>query len=101
MLGADDAAGLVEILGGIRRVLASGKPHRDIEVLFPIAEEVYTKGSRVFDFSRIRAKEAYVLDLSGPVERRQCRLRPYSLLCLRSMEKQRTQALNRKKGFMQ
>ena len=67
VLGADDAAGLVEILGGIRRVLASGKPHRDIEVLFPIAEEVYTKGSRVFDFSRIRAKEAYVLDLSGPV----------------------------------
>ncbi|MFQ9393276.1 MAG: peptidase dimerization domain-containing protein [Lachnospiraceae bacterium] len=53
--------------GGIRRVLSSGKPHRDIEVLFPIAEEVYTKGTRVFDFSKIRSKEAYVLDLSGPV----------------------------------
>ena len=47
VLGADDAAGLTEILGGIRRVLSSGKPHRDIEVLFPIAEEVYTKGTRV------------------------------------------------------
>lgn len=67
VLGADDAAGLTEILGGIRRVLSSGKPHRDIEVLFPIAEEVYTKGTRVFDFSKIRSKEAYVLDLSGPV----------------------------------
>lgn len=48
-------------------MLSSGKPHRDIEVLFPIAEEVYTKGTRVFDFSKIRSKEAYVLDLSGPV----------------------------------
>ena len=67
VLGADDAAGLTEILGGIRRVLSSGKPHRDIEVLFPIAEEVYTKGTRVFDFPKIRSKEAYVLDLSGPV----------------------------------
>ena len=67
VLGADDAAGLTEILGGIRRVLSSGKPHRDIEVLFPIAEEVYTKGTRVFDFSKICSKEAYVLDLSGPV----------------------------------
>ena len=67
VFGSSRLGGAVEILGGIRRVLASGKPHRDIEVLFPIAEEVYTKGSRVFDFSRIRAKEAYVLDLSGPV----------------------------------
>ena len=64
VLGADDAAGLTEILGGIRRVLSSGKPQRDIEVLFPIAEELYTKGTRVFDFSKIRSKEAYVLAVS-------------------------------------
>lgn len=67
VLGADDAAGLVEILEGIRSVQESGVPHRDIEVLFPVAEEVYVKGTEVFDFSKIRAREAYVLDLSGPV----------------------------------
>lgn len=67
VLGADDVAGIVEILEGIRLMRESGCPHRDVEVLFPIAEEVYTKGSSVFDFRRIRAKEAYVLDLSGPV----------------------------------
>ncbi len=67
VLGADDAAGLAEILEGIRSVRESGLPHRDIEILFPVAEEIYIQGSGVFDFSRIRAKEAYVLDMSGEV----------------------------------
>ena len=43
------------------------QPHRDIEILFPVAEEIYIQGSGVFDFNRIRAKEAYVLDMSGEV----------------------------------
>lgn len=67
VLGADDVAGIVEILEGIRCVREAGLPHRDVEVLFPIGEEVFTKGTKVFDFSKIRAKEAYVLDLSGAV----------------------------------
>lgn len=67
MLGADDAAGLVQILEGIRMVQEAGCPHRDLEILFPAAEEVYTKGSSAFDFTKLRGKEAYVLDLSGPV----------------------------------
>lgn len=67
ILGADDVTGIVEILEGIRCVQEAGLPHRDVEVLFPIAEEVYIKGTTVFDFSQIRAREAYVLDLSGPI----------------------------------
>lgn len=67
VLGADDAAGLAEILEGIRSVRESGQPHRDIEILFPVAEEIYIQGSGVFDFNRILAKEAYVLDISGEV----------------------------------
>ena len=51
----------------IRSVKEAGVPHRDIEILFAIAEELYIKGSSVFDFSKVRAKEAYVLDISGPV----------------------------------
>lgn len=68
VLGADDVAGLVEILEGIRAVLESGNPHRDIEVLFPIAEELYTVGTSSMteeEFGKIRAKEAYVPDMSG------------------------------------
>ncbi len=67
VLGADDAAGIVEILEGIRSVREAGLPHRDIEILFPVAEEIYIQGSGVFDFSRIHAKEAYVLDMSEEV----------------------------------
>ncbi len=67
VLGSDDAAGIVEILEGIQSVLEAGRPRRDIEVLFTVAEEAHCRGSRVFDFSKIRSKEAYVLDLSGPV----------------------------------
>lgn len=67
VLGADDLNGITEILEGIRSVREAGIPHRDLEVLFPIAEEVYVKGSSVFDFGRIRSSEGYVLDMSGPV----------------------------------
>lgn len=67
VLGSDDAAGLTEILEGIRSVLESGLPHGDIEVLFPIAEEPYLKGTNNFDFGRIKSKTAYVLDVSGDI----------------------------------
>ncbi|MCD7808606.1 MAG: M20/M25/M40 family metallo-hydrolase [Erysipelotrichaceae bacterium] len=67
VLGADDVAGLVEILEGIRYVQENHIPHRDIEILFPIAEEQYDKGTQVFDFSQIKSKQAYVLDLSGDI----------------------------------
>ena len=67
VLGADDAAGLTEILAAVRRIVSSGEPHRPVEVLFPVAEEVYIKGSSAFDYSRIRSKQAYVLDMSGDV----------------------------------
>jgi len=65
VLGADDVSGLVEILEGIRSTREAGIPHRDIEVLFPIGEEMHIRGTAVFDFNRILAKEAYVLDMSG------------------------------------
>lgn len=67
VLGADDISGVVSILEAVRVLKERSIPHRSIEVLFTIAEEVYLKGSNVFDFQNIRAKEAYVLDLDGPV----------------------------------
>jgi tripeptide aminopeptidase len=67
VLGADDLSGIVSILEAIRTMKELGLPHRSIEILFTIAEEVYIRGSEVFDYTRIKAKEAFVLDLSGPV----------------------------------
>lgn len=66
ILGADDICGIVEILEGIRLAKQDPAGYGDIEVLFTIAEEVYGKGARVFDFSRILSGDAYVLDMSGP-----------------------------------
>ncbi len=67
ILGADDLSGIAVILQAIKRILENQQSHRSIEVVFPIGEEQYLKGSNVFDYSLIKAKEAYVLDLSGPV----------------------------------
>lgn len=67
VLGADDVSGIVAILEALRSIKESGTIHRSIEVLFAIAEEPYLRGSEAFDFTRIRAKESYVLDLTGPV----------------------------------
>ena len=68
VLGADDAAGLVEILEGIRLATEDGG-HGDIEVLFTIAEEVYGQGASAFDYDKVKARTAYVVDMSGPVGR--------------------------------
>ena len=63
VLGADDVAGIVAILEAIRSIREDKLPHRSIEVLFPVAEEVYAMGSNLIDYSKVIAKEAYVLDL--------------------------------------
>ena len=60
VLGSDDVAGIVEILEGIRLLQDKNIPHGGIEILFPIAEELYDNGSKVFDFSVIKSKQAYM-----------------------------------------
>lgn len=65
VLGADDLCGIVEILEGIRLACRNPEGHGDIEVLFTVGEEAYGKGSKAFDYSLIRSREAYVLDMSG------------------------------------
>ena len=65
VLGADDICGIVEILEAVRHVTEENIPHRDIEILFSVAEEAYSIGADVADYTKIRSKEAYVLDMSG------------------------------------
>lgn len=67
VLGADDLAGMSEILEAVKVITENHIPHRDIEFLLPFAEEAYTKGSREFDFSKLKAKEGFFFDLSKPV----------------------------------
>lgn len=67
VLGADDISGMTAILEALRVIDENGIRHRPIEVLFTVAEEVYCGGASQFDFSQIRSKQAYVLDLAGPI----------------------------------
>ena len=67
VLGADDLSGVVSILEALRVIRDNGLDHPVIEVLITVAEEPFCRGSAAFDYGRIRSKEAYVLDLSGPI----------------------------------
>lgn len=67
VLGADDLAGIAVILEAITEIQEEGLRHHEIELLFTIAEEAYTLGAAAFDYTKLKAEEAYVLDVSGPV----------------------------------
>ncbi len=67
VLGADDAAGLAAILEALTVIREEGLPHPALEILFPAAEEPYCRGTSVFDYSKVRARTAYVLDLTGEI----------------------------------
>jgi tripeptide aminopeptidase len=67
VLGADDGAALAVLLEALQTICGQGIPHRTIELVLTVAEEAYCRGSEHFDTARVRARECYVLDLSGPV----------------------------------
>jgi tripeptide aminopeptidase len=67
ILGSDAMSGVSAILEAISTIKEESKNHRPIEVLFCVAEEIYGLGSKFFDYSIIKSKESYTLDLSGDV----------------------------------
>ena len=67
VLGADDAAGIAEILEALWELTEEGQPHHNIEALFTVAEELYTVGASAFDISTIKADRAYFLDRAGDI----------------------------------
>lgn len=72
VLGADDMAGMAAMLEALRCILEEGREHRDIELLISVGEELHLLGSGVFEYGRLKAKESYVLDLSGEVGTAAC-----------------------------
>ncbi len=67
ILGSDAFSGVSAILEAITIIKEENINHRPIELLFCVAEEIYGLGSKYFDYSMIRSKESYTLDLSGEV----------------------------------
>ncbi|KZX15684.1 M20/M25/M40 family metallo-hydrolase [Methanobrevibacter curvatus] len=67
VLGADDLTGVAAVIEAITFIKENNLDHRPIELLFFVAEEIYGLGSKYFDYSLLKSKEAYTLDLSGPI----------------------------------
>lgn len=61
LLGADDKAGIAEIITAVEEIIASGMPHGDIWIGFTPDEEVGA-GADLFDLEYFKADFAYTLD---------------------------------------
>ena len=67
ILGADNKSAVAAMLEGTRRLLAEGRPHPGIELLFTPKEEVGLNGAYAFDHTRLRARTGYVYDQAAPI----------------------------------
>ena len=67
ILGADDKAAVAVMLEATRRLLAEGRPHAGLELLFTPKEEVGLVGAYAFDHRRLRARTGYVYDQAAPI----------------------------------
>jgi tripeptide aminopeptidase len=67
ILGADNKAAVVTILGAVRRLLRDGVPPAGIELLFTTGEEQALKGAKSVEPSKLRADFGYVFDHASPV----------------------------------
>ena len=67
ILGADDKSAVAVMLEATRRVVAEGRPHAGLELLFTPKEEVGLVGAYAFDHTRLRASIGYVYDQAAPV----------------------------------
>lgn len=65
ILSSDDKAGITSIIEAIRYVKSKGIPHKDIEIVFTVCEEVGLLGSKFLDYSKIKSNICYVLDGDG------------------------------------
>lgn len=67
VLGGDDLCGVTEILEAIRHLKEEGLSHHPVEILFTVAEEAFSKGSKAYDYegTPFLSKEVYVIDMSG------------------------------------
>jgi tripeptide aminopeptidase len=66
ILGGDDKAGVTAILCGLEAVLADGRPHGPLEILFTVQEEIGLWGAKAFDCGRLSAKMGFVFDHGVP-----------------------------------
>jgi tripeptide aminopeptidase len=67
ILGGDNKAAVAAMLEGARRIVAEGRPHGGVELVFTTKEEVGLVGAAAFDTSRLEAGVGFVYDHAAPV----------------------------------
>jgi len=65
ILGADDKAGITEIIEALEVVRERNLPHGPIEIVVTIAEEIGLVGAKHLDFSLLKARRGFALDTPG------------------------------------
>jgi tripeptide aminopeptidase len=67
ILGADNKAAVAAMLEGARRLLADGRPHAGVELVFTPKEETGLDGAKELDVERLAAPLGFVYDHAGPI----------------------------------
>jgi tripeptide aminopeptidase len=67
ILGADNKSAVTAMLEAARRLIADGRPHAGVELLFTPMEEVGLRGAGAFDTGRLAARVGFVYDQAGPI----------------------------------
>jgi tripeptide aminopeptidase len=67
ILGADNKAAVAAMVETARRILAGGRTHAGLELVFTAKEEVGLCGAYAFDHTRLRAELGYVYDQAAPI----------------------------------
>lgn len=67
ILGSDNKAAVVAMLGAVRRIVEEDRPHAGIELVFTPQEEVSLRGAEAFDHTRLHAQTGYVYDQGAPI----------------------------------
>jgi tripeptide aminopeptidase len=67
ILGADNKAAVAVLLESARLILAEGRPHAGVELVFTTREETGLEGAKELDPGRLRSRMGFIYDYSGRV----------------------------------
>ncbi len=67
ILGADNKSAVAAMVESARRLVAEGRPHAGVELVFTPKEEVGCRGAEAFDCARLAARVGFVYDQAGPI----------------------------------
>lgn len=65
ILGADDKAGIAELIEALEVLRAGSIPHPPLEVVVTICEEIGLVGAKELDYGLVKARRGLALDTSG------------------------------------